>query len=64
MLSEILTGTPIGKIVLGRLRRRWEKNIRIDLKEIGFNTRNWIDLSDDRDYYRALVNAALNLRVS
>ena len=40
MLSEILTGTPIGKIVLGRLRRRWEKNIRIDLKEIGFNTRN------------------------
>ena len=58
---KILTGTPAGK----RLRGRWEDNIRIDLKVIGrpMNTRNWIDSAQDRDYWRALVNAALNLRV-
>ena len=44
--------------------RRWEDNGRIDLKEIGINTRNWIDLAQDRDYWRALVNLALNLQVS
>ena len=52
----MLTGTPAGKRPLGRSRRRWEDNIRIDLKE-------WIDLARDMDYWRALVNAALNLRV-
>jgi hypothetical protein len=46
---------------LGRPRRRWEDNIKIDLKEIGINTRNLVDSSQDRDYWRALVNAALNL---
>jgi hypothetical protein len=55
---------PTGKILLGRLCRRWEDNIRIDLKEIGINTRNWVDTVQDRDYWRELVNAALNLRVS
>ena len=49
---------------MGRLRRRWEDNIRMDLKEIGNNTRNWVDSVKDRDYWRAVVNAALNLRVS
>ena len=48
---------------LGRPRRRWEDSIRSDLKEIGINTRNWVYLSQDRDYWGALVNAALNLRV-
>jgi len=48
---------------LGRLRRRWVDNIRMDFKEIGINTRNWIDLAQDRDYWRALVNVALNLQV-
>ena len=48
---------------LGRPRRRWEDNIRMNLKEIGINTRNWVDLTQDRDYWRALVNAALNPRV-
>ena len=52
---KILTGTLTGKRPLGRPRRRWEDNIRIDLKEVGINTRNWVD--------SALVNAALNLRV-
>jgi hypothetical protein len=42
--------------------RRWEDNIRMDLKEIGINTRNWFDSVQDRDYWRALVNAALNPR--
>ena len=49
---------------LGRPRRRWEDNIRMNLKEICINTWNWVDLAQDRDYWRALVNAALNFRVS
>ena len=61
--SKILTGTPAGKIPLGRPRRRWEDNIRMDLKEIGVNMRNWVISAKDREYLRALVNAALNLRV-
>ena len=42
---KILTGTPIGKRPLGRLRRRWVDNIRMDLKKIGISTRNWVDLA-------------------
>ena len=60
---KILTGTRTGKRPLGRSRRRLEDNIRIVLKEIGINTRNLVDSAQDRDYWRALVNAALNLRV-
>ena len=60
---RILTGTPAGKRSLGRPRRRCEDNIRMDLKEIGITTRNWVDLAQDRNYWRALVNAALNHRV-
>ena len=48
---------------LGRPRRRWEDDIRMDIKEIGTNTRNWLDSDKDRDYWRALVNEVLNLRV-
>jgi hypothetical protein len=59
----MLTGTPAGKRHLGKSRRRWEDNIRMNLKEIGINTRNWVDLTRDRGYWRILVNAALNLRV-
>ena len=61
---EILTGTFTGKRPLGRPRRRWDDNIRMDLKEIAINTRNWVDLAQDRVYWRSLVNAALNLRVT
>jgi hypothetical protein len=61
---KILTGTSARKRRLGRPRHRWEDNIRMDLKEIGINTRNWVDSALDRDYWRALVNAALNLWVS
>ena len=61
---KILTGKPTGKRPLGRLGRRWKDNIRMDLKEMGNNTRNWIDSAEDRDYWRAHVNGALDLLVS
>ena len=51
---KILTGTPAGKKSLGRLRRRWEVNIRINLKEIGISMRNWLDSAQDRDIGRPL----------
>ena len=60
---QILTGKPSGKIPLGRPRRRWEDNIRMDLEGMGINAGNWVDSTQDRNYWRALVNAALNLRV-
>ena len=58
---KILKGTPTEKRPLGRPRRRREDDIRMDLKEIEINTRNWVDSAQDRDYWRALVNATLNL---
>ena len=54
---------PTGKRPLGRPRRRWEDNIRMDLEEIGIYVGNWVDSAQYRNYWRALVNAALNLRV-
>ena len=60
---KILTGQPTGKRPLGRPGRRWEDNIRMDLEEMGINAGNWVDSAQDRDYWRALVNAALNLQV-
>ena len=60
---KILTGKPIGNIPLGRPRRRSEENIRMDIKEIGTNSRNWIDSALDKSYLRSLGNAALSLRV-
>ena len=63
MISNFLTGKPTGKRPLERPRRRWEDNIRMDLEEIGISTRNWVDSAQDSDYWRALVNEALNLRV-
>ena len=61
---KILKVTPSRKRPLGKPRRRWEDNIRMGLKEIGINTRNWVDSAQERDYWRALLNAALNLRLS
>ena len=60
---KMLTGKPTGKRPLGMPRRRWEDNIRMNLEEIGINTGNWVDSVQDRDYWRALVNAALHIRV-
>jgi hypothetical protein len=48
---------------LGRPRRRWEDNIRMDRREIGWGGMDWIDLAQDRDQWRALVNTVMNLRV-
>ena len=59
----MLTGKPTGKRPLGRPRRIWEDNIRMDLEEIGISAGNWVDSAQDRNYWRALVKAALNLRV-
>ena len=60
---KMLIGKPIRNILLGRPYRRGEDNIRIDHKEIGIDSRNRVDSAQDRDYWRTLVNAALNLRV-
>jgi len=62
---SVLVGKTEGKRPLGRLRRRWEDNIKMDLQEVGWgrNGIDWIDLAEDRDRWRALVNAAKNLRV-
>ena len=60
---KILIRKPAGKRLLWRPKRRWEDNIRMDLKEICINTRNWVNSAQDRDYWRSLVNATLNLRV-
>ena len=59
---KILTGKLTGKRPLGRPRRRWEDNIRVDLKEVGIDRRNWVDSAQDSDYWRALMNAAMNLQ--
>ena len=53
----------LGKRPLGRPRRRWEDNIRMDLQEVGVGYEDWIGLAQDRDRWRALVSAVRNLRV-
>jgi hypothetical protein len=60
---RIVAGKPEGKIQLRRPRRRWEDNIGMDLREIGWSGIDWIDLSQDREQWRALVNTVMNLRV-
>jgi hypothetical protein len=55
---------PEGKRPLGRPRRRWVDNIKMDLREIGWDGVDWIDMAQDRDQWRALVNTVLNLQVS
>ncbi|KAJ4431957.1 hypothetical protein ANN_20566 [Periplaneta americana] len=59
---RVLVGRPEGKIPLGRPRRRWEDNIKMDLREVGYDDREWINLAQDRDHWRAYVRAAMNLR--
>jgi hypothetical protein len=60
---NILVGKPEGRRPLGRPRRRWEDNIKIDLTELGFGDVDWIHLAEDRDRWRALVNTVMSLRV-
>jgi hypothetical protein len=60
---RLLVGKPEGRRPLGRPRRRWVDNIRRDLVEAGWGDVDWIGLAQDRDRWRALVNAVMNLRV-
>ena len=60
---KILTGKLSGKRPLGRPRRRWEENVRMDPKEVGINMSNWVVSAQDRDYWRSIMNATLNLRI-
>jgi len=60
----VLVGKPEGKRPLGRTKRRWEDNIQMDLQEVGWRRgMDWIELAQDRNRCRALVNAVMNLRV-
>jgi hypothetical protein len=60
---NILVGRPEGRRPLGRLRRRWTDNMKMDLREIGFGDVDWNHLAQDRDRWRALVNMVMNLQV-
>jgi hypothetical protein len=60
---RVLVGRTEGKRPLGRSRRRWEDNIKMDLREIGIDGANWIRLAQDRIQLRAFVNTVMNLRV-
>jgi len=60
---RVLVGKPEGKRPLGRPRRRWEDNIKMDLREVGCGGMDWIELAQDRDRWRALVKTVMNLRV-
>jgi hypothetical protein len=58
-----LVGKPEGRRPIGRPRRRWEDNIKMDLREVGWGGMDWIDFAQDRDRWRAVVKAVMNLRV-
>jgi hypothetical protein len=60
---RILVGKPEGKRPLGKPRRKWKDNIRMDFRERGWGGMDWIDLAQDRDQWRALVSTVMNLRV-
>ena len=62
-LYRVLVGKPEGKRQLERPGRRWDNNIKMDLQEVGFGGMGWSDLDQDRDRWRGLVNAVMNLRV-
>ena len=62
-VDRVLVGKPEGRRPLGRPRRRWVESIRMDLQEVGCGCMDWIGLAQDRDRWRTLVIAVMNLRV-
>ena len=62
-VHRVLVGRPEGKRPLGRPRRRWEDNSKMDLREVGGGCEDWMELAEDRDRWRALVSTVMNLRV-
>jgi hypothetical protein len=60
---RVMVGRPEGKRPLGRPRRRWEDNIKIDLQEVGRGCGDWMEVAQDRDRWRALVNTVVNFLV-
>ena len=62
-VHRVLVGKPEGKRPLGRPRRRWEDNIKMDLQEAGRGGADWMELAQDRDKWRALVSTVMNFRV-
>ena len=62
-VHKVLVGKPEGKRPLGRTRRRWEDNIKLDLQEVGRGCGDWMELATDRDRCRALVSTVMNFRV-
>ena len=60
---RVLVGKPEGKRSLGRPRRRWEDNIKMDLQEVGCGVMDWMELAQDRDRWRVFVSAVMNIRV-
>ena len=62
-VHRVLVGRPEGKRPLGRPRLRWEDDIKMDLQEVGGGCGDWMELAQDRDRWRAFVNAVMNLRV-
>jgi hypothetical protein len=62
-VHRVLVGKPEGKRPLGRPRRRWEDNIKMDVQEVGGGRGNWMELAQDRDRWRALVSTVQKLRV-
>ena len=60
---RVLVGKPEGKRCLGRPRRRWENDIKMDLREVGCDPGEWMDIAEDRDQWRDCVRAVMNLRV-
>jgi len=60
---RVLVGKSEGKRPLGRPRRRWEDNIKMDFREVGCGGMDWIEMAQDRDRWRALVNTVMNFRV-
>ena len=62
-MQKVLVGKPEGKKPLGRPRRRWENNIKMNLEEVGRGCGDWMELTQDRDRWRALMSTVMNFRV-